>query len=209
MSDIDLAGFWHGFYTERDQVWSGNPNTQLVREVSDLAPGTALDIGCAEGADAIWLAQRGWRVTATDISAVAIDRGRAQAETAGVGDRIEWEQHDLGVSFPDGQFDLVSAQFFHSPIGRPRDGMLQRAAAAVAPGGTLLLVSHLDAPGEHNHHPEITLPTQAETLAGLELDADWEAPVLDERYRDADDRHGGTRRALDGVIRVRRSTARE
>ena len=205
MSDIDLAGFWHQFYSEREQVWSGNPNVQLVAEVSNLAPGTALDIGCAEGADAIWLAQRGWRVTATDISAVAIERGKTQAEAAGVSELIEWQQNDLGISFPSGQFDLVSAQFFHSPIGRPRDATLRRAAAAVAPGGTLLIVSHLDAPGEHNHHPEIVLPTQAETVAGLELGDGWGEPVLDERYRDGHDGHGGVRRVLDGVVRVRRN----
>ncbi|HEX4816102.1 MAG TPA: FAD-dependent oxidoreductase, partial [Nonomuraea sp.] len=94
--------FWEGFYGDEAQVWSGNVNVALVREAADLTPGRALDLGCGEGADSIWLAGRGWRVTATDISRTALARAARRAEAAGVADRVEWQRHDLGTSFPEG-----------------------------------------------------------------------------------------------------------
>lgn len=123
-------------------MWSGRVNPILAREASILTPGTALDLGCGEGADAIWLAQAGWRVTAIDVSTTALERAHEHATEAGVGDRIQCQHHDLAVSFPAGSFDLVSAQFLHSPIEMPRGEILRRAAAAVAPGGSLLVVGH-------------------------------------------------------------------
>src|ERR687885_1951411 len=76
---------WDARYRERDgAMWSGRPNGRLVAEVASLAPGRALDVGCGEGADAIWLAQRGWTVTAVDISDVALGRAREAAELARV-----------------------------------------------------------------------------------------------------------------------------
>ena len=125
--------FWEERYSGEERVWSGNPNVLLVREVADLAPGSALDLGCGEGADAIWLARRGWRVTAVDVSATALRRGAAHAADADVADGITWEQHDLSRSFPAGAFDLVSAQFLHSPVAEDgeRESILRRAAAAV------------------------------------------------------------------------------
>ena len=84
----DTHEFWEQFYAEREQVWSGRPNVVLVEEIEGLAPGTALDLGCGEGADAIWLASRGWQVVAADISQAALDRAAAHAAAAGVGDRI-------------------------------------------------------------------------------------------------------------------------
>lgn len=84
------AQFWDDFYAEKDTVWSGKPNALLVRQVADLPPGTVLDLGCGEGGDAIWLAQRGWRVTAVDVSDVALRRGAAHAKEAGVADAIDW-----------------------------------------------------------------------------------------------------------------------
>src|SRR3954470_6989189 len=85
---------WDARYGERDgAMWSGRPNGRLVAEVADLAPGRALDVGCGEGADAIWLAQRGWTVTAIDVSAVAVDRARAAADAAGA--TVEWVCGDV------------------------------------------------------------------------------------------------------------------
>ncbi|MDX6349032.1 MAG: hypothetical protein QOF84_3822, partial [Streptomyces sp.] len=92
--------YWDDRYAQNQRMWSGAPNAALVREVSDLAPGTALDLGCGEGGDAIWLARRGWRVTATDISGIALDRAAGHAAAAGVADRIDWQRHDLAESFP-------------------------------------------------------------------------------------------------------------
>lgn len=115
------AQFWNSLYEERPARWSGDPNPQLIAEASDLEPGTALDVGCGEGADALWLARRGWKVTGTDISSVAL--GRAQAHVEGEGVDIEWLEADLTKWDPQGRsFDLVSAQFFH---------MLERARGIV------------------------------------------------------------------------------
>jgi len=134
--------FWEGYYRERERVCSGRANPVLVDVVGSLPPGAALDLGCGEGGDAIWLARQGWRVTAVDVSATALDRAAADAATAGVAERIDFRQHDLAVTFPSGAFDLVSAQYLHSPIEFPRERVLRAAAQAMAPGGLLLVVTH-------------------------------------------------------------------
>jgi SAM-dependent methyltransferase len=136
--------FWDDRYQSADRLWSGNPNAQLVAQASDLAPGSALDVGCGEGADAIWLAGRGWHVTAVDVSAVALERAALHAAARGgeVADRISWRREDM-YSFDPGAraFDLVSAQFMYLP-GEAFAAMLARLAAAVRPAGTLLVVGH-------------------------------------------------------------------
>jgi SAM-dependent methyltransferase len=135
---------WDQRYESRDALWSGKPNGQLVAEAADLTVGTALDVGCGEGADAIWLAERGWRVTAVDISGVALQRAAAHAGKVGaeVAARIEWLHADLRTADPGpARFDLVSAQYMHLPSAI-RIALFARLAAAVAPGGTLLIVGH-------------------------------------------------------------------
>lgn len=178
--------FWDSLYTRFARNEPGPVNRYLISEVERLSPGTALDLGCADGADALWLAERGWRVTAVDVSPVALGRARAFAIQRGLDDRIAFLQHDLATSFPEGEFDLVSAQFLHSPIGGPAErlGILARAAAAVAPGGQLLVVSHQSVPAWHpsmpgglTAHPlNLAVPTPQENLAALQLaDGKWEA----------------------------------
>lgn len=107
MSIDDTRAFWESLYGERLQVWSGKVNATLVREVDDVPPGRALDLGCGEGGDALWLAERGWTVTAVDISATAVERARAEATRRGLD--VDWQQRDLSESLPVGPFDLVSA----------------------------------------------------------------------------------------------------
>ena len=192
--------FWEDFYRARP-VWSGKPNALLVREVEALEPGTALDLGCAEGADAVWLAQRGWRVTGADASATALGRAAAHAAEAGV--EVDWQCHDLSRTFPAGTFDLVCAQYLHTPVeaAGERTGILRRAADAVAPGGVLLVIGH----ERHERHPEADLPTTGEVRAGLDLDpAGWQVEVEDVVERAVVDPDGrpGTRR--DNVLRLRR-----
>jgi SAM-dependent methyltransferase len=136
--------FWDALYEARPAIWSGNPNPHLVAEVDALPPGTALDVGAGEGADAIWLAGRGWQVTAVDISSVALTRAAADAAQVGreVAGRIEWVHRDLmNWEIPDDHFDLVSANFFHLAPA-PRRLLFDRLASAVAAGGTLLIVGH-------------------------------------------------------------------
>ena len=135
------ARHWDEMYRSRPRVWSGRPNPQLVAEAAALEPGTALDLGCGEGADALWLAEQGWTVTAVDVSAVALERAEQHAAGSAAGNRITWLQRDLDAWAPEEQFDLVSAQFLHSteaPWQRPH----RVAADAVSTGGTLLIVGH-------------------------------------------------------------------
>ncbi|MDP8909098.1 MAG: NAD(P)/FAD-dependent oxidoreductase [Chloroflexota bacterium] len=124
-----------------DQMWSGNPNGTLVNEITGLAPGRALDVGAGEGGDALWLAEQGWSVTASDISQRALDRVDAEAERR----RLQVECHHADANaldaFETGAFDLVSAQY--ASIPRTPDGRgVRNLLNAVAPGGTLLVVSH-------------------------------------------------------------------
>jgi thioredoxin reductase/SAM-dependent methyltransferase len=126
---------------EGDQMWSGNPNGTLVNEISRLSPGRALDVGAGEGGDAIWLAERGWIVTASDISQRALDRVSAAAGRRGL--RVECHRADANApdAFEEAAFDLVSAQY--ASIPRTPDGRgVHNLLNAVAPGGTLLIVSH-------------------------------------------------------------------
>lgn len=198
--------YWDTRYAESEHVWSGRPNDVLAREAAKLTPGTALDLGAGEGGDAIWLAGRGWRVTAADISAVALGKAAAHAAEAGVADRIEWQRHDLGETFPEGRYDLVSAQFLHSPDGLPRDGILRNAAAAVAPGGVLLIGSHAGWPDwvEHQHH-DVDFPSPEEIVKGLELaDGEWEILLCHEHDREQRKPDGTIGVRIDSTVMVRR-----
>jgi SAM-dependent methyltransferase len=135
---------WDERYRSRDALWSGNPNAQLVAQAGELPPGRALDVGAGEGADAIWLASRGWHVTAVDLSAVALERASANADHAGedIAGRIDWVHEDVTSWDPGpGRFDLVSVQYLHLPPAS-RQAMLEHLAGAVAPGGSLLMVCH-------------------------------------------------------------------
>ena len=207
MSDQDAVSFWENRYAERDRIWSGHPNAALVSTASDLTPGHALDLGCGEGGDTVWLAKQGWQVTAVDIATNAITRGRVAAADRGVAeDAITWIVHDLATWQPTQEYDLVSACFLHSPVEFPRTEVLRRAASAVAPGGHLLIVGHAEPPpwSAHAHdHPD--LPGPAEELAGLELDAaSWDVVVSEVRSREATSRDGEQATLRDVVTFLRR-----
>ena len=141
---------WDARYSERDgAMWSGRPNGRLRVEAAGLTPGRALDVGCGEGADAIWLARNGWTVTAIDISNVAVDRARAAAELAGPA--VEWICGDaLRTAFPASSFDLVSMQYPALPKAAG-DGAVRALLDTVRPGGLLLAVYH-DLDDEHREH---------------------------------------------------------
>ncbi|SFO77711.1 Major Facilitator Superfamily protein [Actinomadura madurae] len=200
--------YWDGRYSEHHHLWSGDPNAVLVEEVTGLEPGTALDLGCGEGADAIWLARRGWRVTAADISGVALERAARHAAEAGVADRVDWQRHDLAVSFPEGTYDLVSAQFLHSPADMPREEILRSAAAAVAPGGVLLIVGHAGPPPwDSDAHGGVHLPTPEEVRLSLRLpDGGWEVLRSGEHERVQTAPDGRTMTRTDNALKLRRRT---
>jgi len=208
---------WEQHYNARPQVWSGRVNTQLAAIAptlgGTLTGGRALDLGCGEGADAIWLAEQGWTVVAVDVSDTALGRARATAEARGVGHRIDFQQHELTGSFPDGTFDLVSAQFLHSTIEMDRPEILRRAAAAVAPGGALLVVDHAGAPpwATTMHHHRF--PSAEEVVSGL-FDGLLGSPDLDQAHwrteirsveRPARGPDGEDVILLDNVILIRRA----
>ena len=194
------AAEWDAMYAEHDTIWSGEPNAQLVAEVSGLAPGTALDVGCGEGADAVWLALHGWDVTAVDLSEVALERARALAASTGVD--IAFEHADLIAAPPaPGSYDLVSAQFFHLP-DPPRAQAYRGLGAAVSPGGHLLVVGHY--PSEHigKDHPERLFTT--DEIVAIFSPVDWQVVTAEVRERTAM-HHGELTDLVDGVVLLRRA----
>jgi SAM-dependent methyltransferase len=194
---------WDARYAESDRVWSGEPNAALVREVADLPPGSALDLGCGEGGDAIWLATRGWSVTAADISGVAIARAAGFAEQAGV--KVDFQRHDLAVSFPEGSFDLVSASFLYSLGDFPREEVLRRAAAAVTPGGVLLIESHQDHGGYAATHGPMHFPSPEELIAALGLEPGrWQVLRAGTHDREQTGPDGTPAPRVDGTVKLRR-----
>ncbi len=193
--------WWNEFYGGHGAVWSGNPNPQLVTEASHLTPGTALDVGCGEGADAIWLATQGWQVTGVDFAAPALERAAAHA--AGIA--VDWVRADIRVEVPGGPYDLVSAQFFHLP-GAPRQALFARLAAAVAPGGTLLIVGHhphdMTSSPHHQHVPDMFF-TADEVARSLDPD-EWSVLAADARPRTMTGPDGQDVTIRDAVLRARR-----
>ncbi|MBB4662193.1 class I SAM-dependent methyltransferase [Conexibacter arvalis] len=198
----ERARWWEEFYREGRGRWSGKVNRSLAAEVAGLWPGTALDLGCGQGADAIWLAQQGWRVTAADISSIALEQAARAAAAAGLpADAIRWERHDLALSFPAGRFDLVASTFLHSPVELPRDRILRAAADAVAPGGTLLVIGH--APSDA--HPHADLPTLEEVVAELDLPRDgWRLRTCELREVEHAFRDEAPTRRVDTIVRAER-----
>ncbi len=132
---------WDERYASTDLVWTAEPNRFVVEEVANLPVGRALDLGAGEGRNAIWLAERGWQVTAVDFSAVGLAKGAKLAEGRGV-TGIRWVEADLQGYQPEpGGYDLVLLAYIHLPRSE-FDELLQAAKSALAPGGTLLLVGH-------------------------------------------------------------------
>jgi SAM-dependent methyltransferase len=187
--------FWDQRYGGHEHVWSGRPNPHLVEHASALAPGRALDVGCGEGADAVWLAERGWTVTAVDISPVGLERAAGHAREAGptIAERITWQHSDLFAqdTVPFGAYELVTSQYLHMPPD-VRERALGRLAGAVAPGGRLLVVSHhpldLEIPGLRPNVPELFY-TASELAAQLDP-SQWEI-VLEAAPERTARPHGG------------------
>jgi len=195
---------WDERYSEHDQMWSGEPNGSLTVEVAELMPGRALDVGCGEGADAVWLAQRGWTVTAIDVSTVAIDRARAASNLLGI--TVEWIAGDvLTHMLDDRAFELVSVHYPAFLFDRDA-AAVERIISLVAPGGTLLVVGHAldhDArahAAEHGFDPDAYV-APADFVA--DLDDAWQVEVHEQRPRVHPP--AGSIHADDIVVRARRN----
>jgi SAM-dependent methyltransferase len=151
--DFD-KGYWEQHWAQRHGAASpddgGNaPNPYLPRETAGLVPDTALDAGCGTGGEAIWLAAHGWRVTAADISAIALARASEHAAVASLSDRVTWVEADLTSWEPGRQFDLVVTSYAHPAM--PQLAFYARISEWVAPGGTLLIVGHRNAHASTRH----------------------------------------------------------
>lgn len=176
---------WNNRYSQFDRMWSGNPNDALIHAVTQLGldGGSAIDVGCGEGADALWLASRGWGVTACDPSSVAVDRARA----ADVAHRVTWFVAGL-EDFELGTFDLVTAMY---PVLDPTAESVERLHQLVAPGGVLIFTHH------EGREDCLTPAMVAELFPGQVL--------LDERHH-RDVAHGaGSHHHTDHIVVVRRA----
>ncbi|GAA2349531.1 SAM-dependent methyltransferase [Streptomyces violaceusniger] len=205
----DSAAFWENHYSRLDEQWGTRPNAVLEDLVTALAPtpGTALDLGCGHGGDAIWLATRGWDVTAVDVSATALRRVATGARTSGVAERVHPARHDLAHDFPEGRFDLVNASYFHTPLEISREKVLRRAAAAVATGGLLIIVEHASvAPWSWQTGEDVRFPRPDEVLASLELDDSWTAERCHAPQRTATGPQGQTATVSENVLALRRAS---
>ena len=226
----DPNAFWEAHYGD-EQVWSGNVNEVLADVATHLMPGSVLDLGCGEGADVLWLAQKGWRAVGVDISQAAVIRARASAEAADLGgDRAEFVRADLATlsdrdrhSSLKGPFDLVTASFFQSPVALDRERILRAAANLVATGGHLLLTSHAAPPtwaaehtennttdhtGDHAEHHSggaAEFPSPEDELSTLALDPhEWETVTAGVRTREVQAPDGAHAHLDDSVVLVRR-----
>ncbi|MEU8074677.1 class I SAM-dependent methyltransferase [Catellatospora citrea] len=211
MTEEFSKAYWEGHYHAPAAGRPKPPNPHLVAEASALTPGTALDAGCGEGAEAIWLAAQGWQVTAVDIADGALRKARAHARAAGdtIATRIDWRQADLSDWAPPvARFDLVCSHYVHPTSSR--ESLAERLAAAVAPGGTLLIVGHHPSdprPGVSHAAARDVHFTADDVAAGLDPDR-WEILVAEDRHRPitGHDGHGhGHEHGLhDTVLRARR-----
>ncbi|RFA16946.1 hypothetical protein B7R22_01155 [Subtercola boreus] len=197
-----VEAVWDERYSGPDQLWSGAPNGTLLAETEGLAVGTVLDVGCGEGADALWLAEQGWRVTALDVSRVALERAEAEGHRRGVD--VHWLHSGLvEADLPARSFDLVSAQYpalFRTPGNVAEHALLE----AVAPGGTLLVVHHpaptLEEAEAHGFHPDDYVgPANVAAL----LDDSWAIEVDEVRPRHVAT-GAGSHHTHDVVLRARR-----
>lgn len=197
--------FWNAKYEASRRVWSGNPNQRLVEQAGDLTPGRALDVGCGEGADAIWLAKRGWDVTAVDVSTVALDRTAEHAIEEGVDDHIEVGVHDVMADSPHLKrhaYDLVTVHFLHVPR-QDFDRVYRHIAGAVAPGGRLLVVAHhpddVETGARPSHGPGLLFPPEQLLDA---LGEEWQVEVADTLTREQQT-EDGPMQVRDTVVRLR------
>ena len=200
----NIQEFWNNLYKKRNKIWSGNANQPLVDVVTNLTPGTALDLGCGEGGDAVWLAKKGWHVLASDVSDVAMLRTGRLAKEHNVEDKIDLLQCEFEINFPEGVFDLVSAQYLQSPLDLDRAKILQKAAQAVEPNGLLIIAEHASAPS-WSDHKDHKFPLLQETYDTLQLNEDeWQIIKLETPERETVSPYGEPATIKDNLIVLKR-----
>ncbi|MFN7149400.1 MAG: FAD-dependent oxidoreductase [Microthrixaceae bacterium] len=205
------ADWDHRYSGER--IWSGNPNGSMVAEVESMWPGRVLDVGAGEGGDAVWLAERGWTVTASDISQRALDRIAAEVERRGLSVELLHADANALAPYEPARFDLVSAQYASIPRTPDQRGV-QNLLGAVAPGGTLLVVGHDLTPLRTAVDPAVqarpfdpdAYVRPDDLLAALADDPQWEIELHETRPRPPGAASGG-HHVDDVVLRARRRPA--
>ncbi len=197
--------FWEPHYAA-SQPGTGGPGPVLVDVVGALTPGQVLDLGCGGGGDALWLAEQGWVVVTVDVSVTALARVTDRAAAAGLSNRVRTERHDLDATFPQGQFDLISAQYLLSPVEFDRPAMFARAATALLPGGTLLIVDHASVAPWSWADPDTVFPTPEQLLASFRLDPQlWQDARAEDRDRVADGPNGQRATVTDTILTLTRN----
>ncbi len=199
-----------------DEIWTGDratamstsdPNPHLIKEITGLAPGTAIDAGCGAGAEAIWLATQGWSVTGADVAEAALNFAEQRAVAAGVGGQIEWIRADLSSWEPRIQYDLVTTHYAHPAMAQLE--FYDRIATRVAPGGTLLVVGHLhhghgDEDGHGHSQPPAEASATAATITARLDPAAWEVVTAEESTREMAGPGGRATTIHDVVVRATR-----
>lgn len=206
MTDSNPKEFWENRYAGSKRVWSGRVNATLSSLVEDLPEGRALDLGCGEGGDVLWLARRGWEAVGVDISETAVTRARTHAGLEDLGrGSAEFFVGDLPAGMPAGPFDLITASFLQSPVALDRREILAAAADRVSIDGHLAVVSHASAPpwSKHQHGPD-EMPTLEGDLESLQPNIAWEVEVGELRQRSAVGPDGQVVTLEDLVILARR-----
>lgn len=195
---------WNERYRTTQLIWTAEPNRFLAEEARGLSPGRALDLAAGEGRNAVWLAERGWTVRAVDFSDVALAKGRQLATERGVAARIDFEEADLrGYEPGERAHDLVAVAYLQIPQAELAP-ILARAARAVAPGGTFLLVGHDSANlvrGYGGPRSPDVLYTAEQVVAALGAELEIEKATTVERPVQTEQ---GTRIAIDCLVRARR-----
>jgi SAM-dependent methyltransferase len=210
------ASAWDERYAASELVWGGRPNQFVEAELAALPPGKAVDLAAGEGRNAIWLAARGWHVTAVDFSQVALDKGRRLAGPSsgsgtssvdpGTGGAVEWVCADA-TTWRGTDFDLAVVAYLQLPPAERRSA-IRNAFASLRPGGTLLVVAHDStnlAEGTGGpQDPEVlyTAEDVLSDLAGEDLEVLRAERVP--RTVPAPDGHGEAGTAWDALVRVRR-----
>ena len=200
------ADDWNHRYADKELLWTAQPNRFLVAETESLPPGRALDLACGEGRNAVWLAERGWLVLGVDFSDVAIGKAHELAAARGVAAATGWLVADLTAYEPEpGAYDLAILFYLQVPADERR-AIVRRAAAALAPGGTFLLVGHdlrnLESGYGGPKDPDVLyLPEDvAADLDGTGLELE-RAEAVDRPVETPE----GERIAIDALVRARRA----